>query len=72
MAQFGVKDNGPGVPPEDQTEIFKKFYRSGSEDTRTQKGTGLGLYIVSKLVQLHGGTINYSNNHPKAHASQLH
>jgi signal transduction histidine kinase len=63
--KFGVKDNGPGVPLEDQTEIFKKFYRSGSEDTRTQKGSGLGLYIVSKLVQLHGGAINYSDNNPK-------
>lgn len=62
---FGVKDNGPGVLAEDQTEIFKKFYRSGSEDTRTQKGTGLGLYIVSKLVQLHGGSIQYSDNQPK-------
>lgn len=64
-SSLGVKDNGPGISPEDQTEIFKKFYRSGNEDTRTQKGTGLGLYIVSKLVQLHGGTINYSNNQPK-------
>ncbi len=63
--RFGVKDNGPGVPPKDQTEIFKKFYRSGSEDTRTQKGSGLGLYIVSKLVHLHGGTIEYSSNDPK-------
>lgn len=62
--QFGVKDNGPGVPVSDQTEIFKKFYRSGSEDTRTQKGTGLGLYIVSKLVQLHRGTIVYTDNQP--------
>lgn len=64
-SQFGVKDNGSGVSPEDQLEIFKKFYRSGNEDTRTQKGTGLGLYIVSKLVQLHGGTIEYANNQPK-------
>ncbi|MFK7784647.1 MAG: sensor histidine kinase [Crocinitomicaceae bacterium] len=64
QGQFGVKDNGPGVSSEDQTEIFKKFYRSGSEDTRTQKGSGLGLYIVSKLVQLHGGTITYSDNDP--------
>ncbi len=62
--QFGVKDNGPGVSTQDQPEIFKKFYRSGSEDTRTQKGTGLGLYIVSKLVQLHGGIITYSSNEP--------
>jgi two-component system, OmpR family, phosphate regulon sensor histidine kinase PhoR len=60
-----VTDNGPGVKPEEQEEIFKKFYRSGSEDTRTQKGTGLGLYIVSKLVRLHGGTIRYENNQPR-------
>ncbi len=60
-----VSDNGPGVKAEDQEEIFQKFYRSGSEDTRTQKGTGLGLYIVSKLVRLHGGTIRYENNQPK-------
>lgn len=60
-----VSDNGSGVKSEDQEEIFKKFYRSGSEDTRTQKGTGLGLYIVSKLVRLHGGTVRYENNQPK-------
>ncbi len=59
-----VSDNGPGVKAEDQEEIFQKFYRSGSEDTRTQKGTGLGLYIVSKLVRLHGGTIRYEDNQP--------
>ena len=51
---FGVKDNGPGVNQEDQANIFRKFYRAGQEETRTKKGTGLGLYIVSKLVHLHG------------------
>lgn len=61
---FGVKDEGPGVPKIDQPEIFKKFYRSGNEDTRTQKGSGLGLYIVSQLVQLHQGTIRYTDNTP--------
>lgn len=61
---IAVEDNGPGVKSEDQEEIFKKFYRSGSEDTRTQKGTGLGLYIVSKLVRLHGGSFRYETNQP--------
>ena len=55
--QFGVKDNGPGVPKELKSEIFKKFYRVGNEEVRTQKGTGLGLYIVSEFVKLHNGTI---------------
>lgn len=59
---LGVKDNGPGVDPLLKTEIFKKFYRSGSEETRTQKGSGLGLYIVDQLVRLHGGKITYEEN----------
>ncbi|MFT5858555.1 MAG: K+-sensing histidine kinase KdpD [Flavobacteriaceae bacterium] len=64
MTSFGVKDDGPGVNSEDREKIFSKFYRSGNEDTRTQKGSGLGLYIVRELVMLHGGKIIYSDNIP--------
>ena len=50
-----IMDNGHGVPPELRTRIFGMFFRAGSELTRRQKGTGLGLYIVHTLVkQLHG------------------
>lgn len=50
-----IIDNGHGVPPELRTKIFRMFFRVGSELTRRQKGTGLGLYIVHTLVkQLHG------------------
>lgn len=56
---LGVKDSGPGVAEEDRHEIFKKFYRAGSEDTRSEKGSGLGLYIVRELVRLHGWSIHY-------------
>ena len=62
--QFGVKDNGPGVEVAERREIFQKFYRSGNEDTRTQKGSGLGLYIVSEFVKLHQGVIVYTPNTP--------
>jgi signal transduction histidine kinase len=54
---FGVKDNGNGVENNLKTEIFKKFYRTGNEETRTQKGSGLGLFIVKQLILLHGGQI---------------
>jgi K+-sensing histidine kinase KdpD len=54
---FGVKDNGPGISKEHKTAIFNKFFRIGNEDTRLQKGTGLGLFIVAKLVKMHQGTI---------------
>jgi len=50
-----IMDNGEGVPPELRKRIFRMFFRAGSELTRRQKGTGLGLYIVHTLVkQLHG------------------
>ena len=61
---FGVKDEGPGVPINHQVEIFEKFVRSGNEETRSQKGTGLGLFIASEFIQLHGGKICYKNNLP--------
>ena len=68
---FGIKDDGPGVSSEDQEKIFSKFYRSGNEDTRMQKGSGLGLYIVRELVHLHGGKISYKNNTPEGANFQI-
>lgn len=62
---FGVKDNGPGITMTEQSAMFKKFFRSGNEETRTQKGAGLGLFIVSELVKAHGASIQYINNQPK-------
>lgn len=46
-------------------KIFTKFYRIGSEDTRKTKGTGLGLFIIKQLVELHNGTIVVSDNEPQ-------
>jgi K+-sensing histidine kinase KdpD len=62
---FGVQDAGPGIVAAEQKNIFEKFYRVGNEDTRTNKGSGLGLYIVSEFVQLQGGHISYRANEPK-------
>lgn len=62
--EFGVKDLGPGVPKELKSEIFKKFFRVGNEEVRTQKGTGLGLFIVSQLVKIHQGSIVCEDNTP--------
>ena len=62
--QFGVIDNGPGVPDEFKTEIFNKFFRVGNEEIRTQKGSGLGLFIVDQFVKLHKGTVKCIDNAP--------
>lgn len=53
-----ISDNGHGVPPELRKRIFALFYRAGSELTRRQKGTGLGLYIVHTLVRQMKGRVS--------------
>jgi PAS domain S-box-containing protein len=50
-----VGDTGVGIPPEEQQSIFEKFYQVGSTTKGTREGTGLGLPITKKLVELHGG-----------------
>lgn len=59
-----VRDEGPGIPDEEKQKVFEKFYRIGNENTRTAKGTGLGLYLCKKIVQDHSGTIRITNNMP--------
>lgn len=68
---FGVKDNGPGIQKEHTNEIFKKFFRIGNEETRTQRGSGLGLFIVSELVKMHHGTVAYLDNLPSGANFQI-
>ncbi|MDH3650610.1 MAG: HAMP domain-containing histidine kinase [Saprospiraceae bacterium] len=62
---FQIIDHGTGISPEDRPFIFRQFYRSGSEETRKTKGTGLGLYIVKKLIDLHHGTIVLTQTIPE-------
>jgi two-component system, OmpR family, phosphate regulon sensor histidine kinase PhoR len=60
-----ISDKGPGIPKNERDKIFNKFYRIGNEDTRKSKGTGLGLYIVKKVIEAHKGTIIVKDNQPK-------
>lgn len=62
---FEIMDNGAGILPHEKNKIFEKFYRVGSEDTRSAKGTGLGLYIVNQIIKAHKGTIQVLDNEPK-------
>ncbi|HZB44085.1 MAG TPA: ATP-binding protein [Pyrinomonadaceae bacterium] len=56
--RVSVTDTGVGIPPEDLARLFDKFEQARSRATRSEKGTGLGLYITRQLVELHGGHIN--------------
>jgi signal transduction histidine kinase len=67
--ELAVSDDGIGFPPEDAAMIFEKFYRIGDELRRSMPGTGLGLYIVKRLVELSGGTIRAHSDGPKRGAT---
>ncbi|MGZ3918828.1 MAG: sensor histidine kinase [Bacteroidia bacterium] len=60
-----VSDNGCGIAENDRKKIFTRFYRAGNEETRSAKGTGLGLYITSILVKDNKGEIIVKPNTPK-------
>jgi signal transduction histidine kinase len=58
FARVSVADTGVGIPREDLHDIFDKYAQARSRATRSEKGTGLGLYITRQLVELHGGKIS--------------
>jgi signal transduction histidine kinase len=57
VVQFRISDQGQGIPAEDVGHLFQKFYRVDNTATRTIGGTGLGLFICRKIVELYDGRI---------------
>lgn len=55
FARITVGDTGIGIRPDEQENIFDKFYQVGNTTTGVREGTGLGLSITKELVELHGG-----------------
>jgi signal transduction histidine kinase len=55
--QIQVTNTGNEIPPEDQAQIFEKFYRSSKADRWQQGGTGLGLAVVKQLTTLLRGEV---------------
>jgi K+-sensing histidine kinase KdpD len=63
-AVLRISDHGIGIPDDEKKKIFSRFYRSGNEQTRRTKGTGLGLYIADYIVKRHNSFIIVKDNDP--------
>jgi signal transduction histidine kinase len=55
--EIAVTDTGVGIAPEDQAAIFEEFRQVGTDERRKQEGTGLGLTLAKKFIELHSGRI---------------
>ena len=56
-----IADTGIGIPPDEQGQVFSRFFRASTATRRAIPGTGLGLAISRALVEQHGGTISLSS-----------
>ena len=59
--EVAIADTGPGIPPEESERIFESFEQLDASTARRHGGTGLGLTITRRLVELHGGTIGVTS-----------
>jgi signal transduction histidine kinase len=60
-----IADAGIGVPDEDKQRVFEKFYRSVRQENQAAKGTGLGLFLVKKIIDKHQGRVWIKDNQPQ-------
>jgi len=65
MVYFEIRDNGIGIPKEDQKFIFQKFFRASNVLKYQTRGTGLGLFISKKIIQRSGGKIGFQSEENK-------
>ncbi len=62
-ASLEIVDTGYGIPEEEQANLFQPFHRIKTSETYTIEGTGLGLYLVKKIIERHGGTVHFHSEY---------
>lgn len=62
-ALLEITDNGFGIPEDQQEQLFQPFHRVKTRETQAIDGTGLGLYLVKKIVERYGGTVHFRSEY---------
>jgi signal transduction histidine kinase len=62
---IAVSDEGPGIPPEERTRVFQRFYRGDGHAARSTRGAGIGLSVVHELINQMGGSIEVQGHEPQ-------
>ena len=64
-AEFSVRDEGPGIPPDDQDKLFQQFRKLSARPTGGETSHGLGLSIAKVMVEAHNGTLTFTSDPKK-------
>lgn len=70
--EITIADQGQGIPDNEKSRIFQRFYRLGNAATKSAKGTGLGLYLTQRIAAVHGGKISVHDNQPQGSVFTLY
>jgi signal transduction histidine kinase len=62
--RISISDEGPGLSPEDLDRLFGRFQRLSAKPTGGESSTGLGLSIVKRIIDMHGGEVNADSPGP--------
>lgn len=72
LLRIEIEDMGIGIPKSEYHEIFKRFYRGTYKKVKSQKGSGIGLYLTRKIISMHHGTIAVISNFDDKNGNRMH
>ena len=67
VVELRVEDHGAGIPPEERERVFEPFYRGAAAQRNEQPGSGLGLSLVHRVVDAHGGRVTDRGHRRRRH-----